>query len=202
MKFNAMILAATALAASASGSSYAQAPAAAAAAGAVSPAVGDKVFDAQGDDVGTIDSVSGTTAVINTGTNKAAVPFASFAKSDKGLVLGMTKAELDAAASAAGADAKAKFLARLVSGTSVVDAAGATLGTIDANDGTLVTLSRGGAKMKLPVAAFGPTADGTGVQIGMTGAELDAAAKQAGAAAPASSETGSTGSQSKSSDPK
>ncbi len=158
--------------------------AATAPAASVTPKAGDQVVDPQGGSVGTIESVSGTNAVIDTGTNKAAVPFSSFAKSDKGLLFGMTKAELDAAASSATADAKADFAAKLASGAPVVDKNGAALGTIEANDGSLVTLARGESKVKLPVAAFGPTASGTGVQLGMSAAELDAATKQAGAGDP------------------
>jgi hypothetical protein len=64
---------------------------------------GVPVFDAKGGVVGKIDSVSAKGAVVNTGTVKATVPVASFAKNDKGLVISMSKAEIDAAAKPAAA---------------------------------------------------------------------------------------------------
>jgi len=59
---------------------------------------GASVYDAKGGLVGKIDSVSSKGAVIDTGTVKATIPSSSFAKGDKGLVFGMSKAELEAAA--------------------------------------------------------------------------------------------------------
>ena len=59
---------------------------------------GVPVFYSKGGVVGKIESVSAKGAVVDTGTVKAAVPVASFAKNDKGLVISMSKAELDAAA--------------------------------------------------------------------------------------------------------
>jgi len=59
---------------------------------------GVPVFDAKGGVVGKVDSVSAKGAVVNTGIVKATVPMASFAKNDKGLVISMSKAEIDAAA--------------------------------------------------------------------------------------------------------
>jgi hypothetical protein len=59
---------------------------------------GVSVYDQKGNLVGKIDSVSADGAVVSTGKVKAAVPVSSFAKSDNGLVISMTKAEIDAAA--------------------------------------------------------------------------------------------------------
>ena len=59
---------------------------------------GASVFDQNGDVVGKVESISAKGAVISTGTVKATVPLSSFAKSDKGLVVGMSKAEIEAAA--------------------------------------------------------------------------------------------------------
>jgi hypothetical protein len=59
---------------------------------------GTSVYDSKGNVVGKIASVSSKGAVIDTGTVKATIPTSSFAKGDKGLVFGMTKAELEAAA--------------------------------------------------------------------------------------------------------
>jgi hypothetical protein len=75
------------------------APAAAATAAApstVNVAVGAAVSDTTGAPVGTIESVSGGSAILSTGTVKAAIPVASFAKGANGLVVGITKADLEA----------------------------------------------------------------------------------------------------------
>jgi hypothetical protein len=59
---------------------------------------GLSVYDQNGGLVGKIDVVTSKGAVVNTGTVKASIPVSSFAKGDKGLVIAMTKAEIDAAA--------------------------------------------------------------------------------------------------------
>jgi hypothetical protein len=59
---------------------------------------GVSVYDQKGGLVGKIVSSSAKGAVLDTGTVKATIPASSFAKSDKGLVIGMTKSEIDAAA--------------------------------------------------------------------------------------------------------
>lgn len=59
---------------------------------------GVEVYDQKGVRVGKIESVNAKGAVVNTGTARASIPVSSFAKNDKGLVLGMTKAELETAA--------------------------------------------------------------------------------------------------------
>ncbi|MGE5722539.1 MAG: hypothetical protein ACM3YM_08765 [Sphingomonadales bacterium] len=59
---------------------------------------GAKVFDQKGGDVGTVESVSDTGAVISTGVARVQIPLNSFGKSDRGLVIAMTKTELEAAA--------------------------------------------------------------------------------------------------------
>jgi len=59
---------------------------------------GASVYDSKGQLIGKIDSVTGENAVVSTGKVKASIPIASFAKNDKGLVLAMSKAEIEAAA--------------------------------------------------------------------------------------------------------
>jgi hypothetical protein len=59
---------------------------------------GISVYDASGGSVGKIESVSGKNAVVSTGATRASIPISSFAKNDKGLVINMTKAQLDAEA--------------------------------------------------------------------------------------------------------
>lgn len=68
---------------------------------------GLSVYDQSGKLVGKIDSVSAKGAVLNTGVTRAEIPISSFAKNDKGLVIGTTKADLDAQAKTA-AKPKAK----------------------------------------------------------------------------------------------
>lgn len=174
------LLAATALPMAASAQEAPAAPAAAespaapaAAAAAAAPTAGATIYDAQGAVVGTIASVDGTNAIVDTGTVKAAVPLASFGTSPKGPTLGMTKAELDAAAGQSQAQAAAAFKEQLAAGTSVYGSAGALLGTIKAVDAQLVTLTTPKGDAKLPIGSFGPGPKG--VTIGMTAAQLAAA---------------------------
>jgi len=63
---------------------------------------GASVYDQNGGVVGKVESISAKGAVISTGTVKATVPLSSFAKSDQGLVIGMSKAEIEAAAKPTG----------------------------------------------------------------------------------------------------
>jgi len=69
-----------------------------AAATAVDVKSGVAVYDQSGALVGKVDSVRGKNAVVSAGSVKAQVPISSFAKNDKGLVIAMTKAEIEAAA--------------------------------------------------------------------------------------------------------
>lgn len=134
---------------------------------------GSTVTDAQGGQVGTIDSITNGVAVVNTGTNKVGIPIASFAVTDKGAVLGMTKVQLDAAASEAASAAAAALKAQLTPGTTVYGSAGASVGKIKEADDQYVTLTMPKGPVKLPLAAFskGPS----GPQITMTAADLDKA---------------------------
>ena len=67
---------------------------------AASVKAGDKVNDTKGDPVGKIESVSGKTAVISSGSARAQIPLSSLARNEKGLVIAMTKSQFDAAAKA------------------------------------------------------------------------------------------------------
>jgi hypothetical protein len=59
---------------------------------------GVAVYDQKGGTVGTVESVSAKGAVVATGKVRVPIPVSSFAKNDKGLVISLTKAELDAQA--------------------------------------------------------------------------------------------------------
>lgn len=62
---------------------------------------GAAVRDAQGGEVGTIESVDADSAIVSTGTVRADIPIASFGKNNQGLVLAITRAQLEAQAQAA-----------------------------------------------------------------------------------------------------
>ena len=108
MKFT-LLTAATLAVASVSGPALAQAapetapPAAPAAPAATASAVvaGATVYGPDGNPVGTIEKVENGTALIDSGTAKAALPLDKFGTSDKGPTIGFTKAQFEAAVSSA-----------------------------------------------------------------------------------------------------
>lgn len=59
---------------------------------------GEPIFDTSGNTVGKVESVSAKGAVLNTGKVKVTIPISSLAKSEKGLVIAMTKSQIEAAA--------------------------------------------------------------------------------------------------------
>ena len=157
-------------------SASAATPQTAAASGKV--AAGATVMDTKGGVVGTIESVNGDLAVLDTGANKVNLPLSSFAAGTSGPIIAMTKAEVDAAASGAAQQDQAALAAMLKPGAKVSDPHGGAVGTIEANDGALVTLATAKSKVKLPTSAFSKGA--SGVVVAMTAAEIEAAAKGAG----------------------
>ena len=61
---------------------------------------GSTVHDTQGSVVGTIESVDENGAVVSTGRARARLPFSSFGKNGRGLVISLSRAELEAAVAA------------------------------------------------------------------------------------------------------
>ena len=61
---------------------------------------GSAVFDTSGGEVGTVESVDENGAVVSTGSARARLPFSSFGKNDRGLVISMSRAQLEAAVAA------------------------------------------------------------------------------------------------------
>jgi hypothetical protein len=61
---------------------------------------GSPVHDPAGGLVGTVESVDETGAVVRTGRIRAKLPLTSFARSEHGLVISLTRAELEAAVAA------------------------------------------------------------------------------------------------------
>jgi hypothetical protein len=59
---------------------------------------GLSVYDEKGGLVGKVESVSPKGAIVNTGDAKAEIALSSFGKNDQGLVVSVTKAEIDAKA--------------------------------------------------------------------------------------------------------
>ena len=149
-------------------------PAATASAPAAAPVtVGASVVDTKGQPVGTIESVSGANAVLSTGSAKASIPVSSFAKGPGGLVIGISKADLEAQV------AQATKPQQIDVGMEVSGPGGAPVGKIDAVNGDMVTVATANTKAQLPKTAFAQGANG--LVIGMTAAQLDAAAKAAAA---------------------
>lgn len=76
---------------------------------------GDTVYDQAGEVVGTVEKVEGSNFVISTGTNRATLALSTLATGPKGLIIGVTKAQLDEAIvqsqSAAPAEASAETAA-------------------------------------------------------------------------------------------
>lgn len=61
---------------------------------------GAQVHDATGGVVGTVESADADSAVVSTGTIRAEIPLRSFGKNNRGLVISVTRAQLEAAARA------------------------------------------------------------------------------------------------------
>jgi hypothetical protein len=59
---------------------------------------GAEVYDPKGGAVGKVESVAADGVVVSTGSVKAKIPASAIGKSDKGLVIAMTKSEFEAAA--------------------------------------------------------------------------------------------------------
>lgn len=102
--------------------------------------VGATVYGPEGNVVGTIASVDGDVAVLDTGNNQAPLGVDAFGEDENGLTITVTKAQIDQMVEAAMAEANAARDAALVSGAAVVDAEGAVVGTIGEIDGENVVL--------------------------------------------------------------
>jgi hypothetical protein len=141
---------------------------------------GAKVVDTAGADVGTIESVANGNAILSTGAAKVSVPISSFAKGPTALVFGMTKADIESKVAQASSAPVEITVGAVVNGP-----AGAKVGTVKEVAADGVTIASDTAQAKLPKASFakGPS----GLVIGMTPEQFDAAAKAAGGAKPAPS---------------
>ena len=173
MKYLVLALAGSALMASPAFAQATQTPTTsrAAAPSAADGKVGASVVDSKGQPVGTIESVTGGNAVLSTGTAKASIPVTAFAKGPNGLVVGISKADLEAQV------AQASKPTEIAAGMAVSGPSGAPVGKVEAVTGDMVTVATANTKVQLPKTAFAQGQNG--LVIGMTADQLDAAAKAA-----------------------
>lgn len=135
--------------------------------------VGDTIYEVAGGEVGKVTSLTGDSAIVDTGTHKVTIPTSSFGAGAKGPVLASTKAQVDAFAQQADDAAKASLMAALKPGVSVAGVNGTPVGTVKSVEAGLVEIMTPKGAVKLPQTAF--VAQGSSVKIGMTAAEFDAA---------------------------
>jgi preprotein translocase subunit YajC len=172
-KILASALPAALFASAASAQPAAPAPQAGAQTGMVA---GAKVSDTKGGEVGTITKVDGQFVVLRTDKHEARLPTSSFTPHQGGFVMAMTRDELNSEIEKTLASATAK----LVAGASVSGSQGSPVGTIEKIEEGFVTLKlTSGTLVRLPRTGIG--AGSNGAVIGMTAAELEAAANAAGA---------------------
>ena len=135
---------------------------------------GATVYDTAGATLGTIASVEGADAIIDTGANKLAIPLASFGAGTNGPVLAATKAQLDGAAVEAATAAKTALMAKLLPGTEVRGQAGNTVvGSIKSVSGDLVLVTTPDGEVNVPATSF--KAGPTGVLLQMSAEEFSKA---------------------------
>jgi preprotein translocase subunit YajC len=172
LKFSAALLAGSLLAAQ---------PITAQTAAAANWSAGAKVSDTAGGEVGTIAKVDGDFVVLKTDRHEVRLPKTSFTAANGGFIMAMTRAQVNAAVEQTLAQADQKITV----GASVSGSQGAAVGTIDAVDDESVTVKLTSGKLvRLPRSGVAPGP--SGAVIGMTAAELEAAAAQAAPAAEAS----------------
>jgi preprotein translocase subunit YajC len=145
---------------------------------AASPRIdaGAQVVDTKGGDIGTVTKVDGQFVVLRTDKHEARLPVASFTPHEGKLVMAMTRDELNAEIEKTMTAAAAK----LAEGASVNGSQGSLVGTVEKLEEGFVTLKlTSGTLVRLPRS--GIAAGANGAVIGMTAAELEAAAAAAGA---------------------
>jgi preprotein translocase subunit YajC len=136
---------------------------------------GAKVSDTAGGDVGTISSVDGDYVILKTDKHEVRLPKTSFTAHEGGFIMAMTRDQVNAAVEQSLASAAEK----IVVGATVTGSQGSTVGTIDALDDQFVTVKLSSGKLvRLPRTGLAPGPNGA--VIGMTVAELEAAAGAAG----------------------
>lgn len=146
--------------------------------------VGAKVHGPQGGDVGIIEKMEGGNVVIFTGAHRATLPATSLGRDDAGLVIGLTKAQLDSAVAAAEAKVDAALDAALVADAEVRSSDGVLVGKIQKVEGDNVTVDlASGSAITLQKSHLG-VKDG-GLALHMSEAEFKNAVAAASGEAPA-----------------
>lgn len=167
-----------AMAAPAQAQSEAQPQGEAQATATAQPTEGTAVYDAAGNQVGTIRSVAAPNFVIDTGKNTATLALSSLGQGPKGPVIGFTRDELDAAVEKAAADAAAALAAAIVVDAPVHASDGVTvIGRISEVAEADFVLDTGTTKVKLPRTAVANGANG--LFIGMTAQQFVDATRSA-----------------------
>jgi len=169
-------LALTGLMLSAAPAAFAQdaaAPAPAAAQELKGAAVGATVYGPDEQPAGTIETISGANAVLATGTNKITIPLDRLGKGPNGPTIGLTRAQLDALAGQASAQASAQLEEKLKPGAEVRGTTGAVVGSVKAHDAETVTLTADGKDVRVPLAAISVAE--AGLVLNMTAEQFQAA---------------------------
>ena len=137
-------------------------------------AEGATIYGPQGNEVGKVVSKTGDIVVVNTGKHSASLPVASFTSGAKGLAIGFTRDQLNAAVENAQAQAEARLAAALVPGSAVVSSDGIAVGTIKEIDAEgIVTVEREAGPYRLAKTHF--IHNGTGLALAITAQKLDEA---------------------------
>lgn len=135
-------------------------------------AVGATIYGSDGEPVGTVTAVADGAVTVDTGAHQAALPANAIGTGEKGPVVGLTKAELDAQIEKLTAEQTAQLTAALVAGRPVLDVDGAPLGTIKSIDGSSVVVESPNGAFTLQTEHFS-----------LRGSDLHAAVRAADVAA-------------------
>lgn len=140
--------------------------------------VGATVYGPDGAEVGTIESLPAGNAVVFTGTQRATLPAEAFGKNENGLLISMTKAQLEEAVSAAEAQASTAMTSALVADAEIKSSDGVVVGSVQKVDGdnVIVDLPEGQA---ITLQKQHLTADESGLKLVMSAAEFQAAVSAA-----------------------
>lgn len=141
-------------------------------------ATGAKVYAADGSEVGTVEKIDGGNVVIFTGKNRATLPASSLGKNDKGLLIAMTREQLDSAVEAANAKADAAMTAALIPDAPIKSSDGAVIGKVQkVEDGKVTIDLPTGSAIVLGKDQMRAGADG--LSLFMTAAQFNSAVSAA-----------------------
>jgi preprotein translocase subunit YajC len=145
-------------------------------------AVGTKVFDSEGAELGTVTATQDANVVVDLGAGKqVTLPSNAFGKLEQGPTIGATKAQVVAAVDQAAAGSDAKLAAALQPGADVRSAHGsAIVGKVKLAEADGVVLTTPSGDVKLPRSAF--FVGQAGLATSFTAEQFAAAVAQATAA--------------------